>query len=131
MSLYPLQLIRLSGLLVKSGLVAVLPSHQLCTWMDDLTIYMDGVGYMGHAGAALATWHQVKAHFIHLQHRLGRLGLHTIFEAELVGPLLGIHIIQDKVQQATPWLKTTLIALDNQAVLTALTNNTCQPNHTY
>jgi len=41
-----------------------------------------------------------------------------IFEAELVGVLLMVHILCNETQHATLHPKSSLIALDNQAVIT-------------
>jgi len=49
----------------------------ICMQMNNLTIYTDRAGFMGHAGAA-ATMHPCGvAQASYLQHRLGKLTLHT------------------------------------------------------
>jgi len=97
-------------------------SH-LHTWMDDILIYSDGAVYKDHAGAAVTAWPCSTVAGHHLQVQLGKLKTHTVFKSELTGILLAIHIICNKAQQSTTWIKTALVTLDNQVVIMALTNN--------
>ena len=53
---------------------------------------------------------------------LGHMDTHTVFEGELTGILLGLHLLCGHLCSTT----TALIALDNQAAILALANNTCQ-----
>jgi len=76
-------------------------SH-LHTHLDDLSIYMDGMGIKRNTGATAVAWPLDERHTMHLQHCLGKLTSHTVFEVELIGILLGIHIIWDVAHQSTP-----------------------------
>jgi ribonuclease HI len=88
------------------------------TRIDDIKIFSDGSGLKGKIGTA-AIWPDTKD-VLHFQ--LGSSRRHTVFEAELLGVLLALKLL-DKYQTG----KTVLIALDNQAAIQALTNNCSQP----
>ena len=59
-----------------------------------------------------------------LRYKLGKDSRHAVFEGELVGILLALHLIGNQREG-----KTAMIALDNQAAITALRNNKPQPSH--
>jgi len=88
------------------------------TRMDDLKIFTDGSGTEGNIGAAATTLNPPSA----LQFHLGDDTNHTVFEGELIGVLLALHMI-DKFPRPT----SILIALDNQAAIQSLQKNTPQP----
>jgi len=97
------------------------------THIVDLAVYTDGSGYEGQVGMVATIWpHIDTTGGQHLQLQLGWLTTHTIFEAELVGILLAIHIIHHAAQHLGSHVRTTLVALDNQAAIATLTNDTCQ-----
>jgi hypothetical protein len=74
------------------------------TRIDDIQIYSDRSGFKGKVGivAIIPAMQDV------LQFQLGSTRWHTVFEAELVGILLALKLI-DKYHRG----KTVLIALDN------------------
>ena len=59
-----------------------------------------------------------------LQFRLGKMSYHTVFEGELVGMLLALHLLARQ-----RGVHSVLITLDNQAAMTALQNNIPQASH--
>ena len=58
----------------------------------------------------------------HLQFQLGSAATHLVFEGELTGILLAVHLLRDH-----PQAKMALIAVDNQATIAALMNRPRQP----
>jgi ribonuclease HI len=99
-------------------------------WQADVThtnktvIFTDGSGINGKVGAAASLWYNgVKKKT--LRFHLGNIDEHTIFEAEAVGVILALHLLNGlsrKVDEA-------LIGLDNQAILQALQNQQPKPGH--
>ncbi|KAG8870013.1 hypothetical protein FRB98_002007, partial [Tulasnella sp. 332] len=87
---------------------------------DDIKVFSDGSGLNGHIGAAAITTGPTNTT---LRYYLGRDSAHTIFEAELVGILLALHIIA----HCPPRTRSALIALDNQAAIEAVRDNRAQP----
>lgn len=91
---------------------------------QEVIIYSDGSGYGGEAGAAASLWINGTKKKT-LRYHLGSLHEHTVYEAELIGVILGIYILLkyrgDKI--------FATIALDNQAVIRALTDQTPKPSH--
>jgi ribonuclease HI len=86
---------------------------------DELKIYSDGSGLDGMIGAA-ATVGVSGGRSLRFQ--LGKETEHTVFEAELVGVLLALHLLGEYPQK-----RSILIAIDNQAAIRALTGNSRQP----
>ena len=83
-------------------------------------MFADGSGLNGHVGAAAAIISPVGGR--HLQYQLGSDTAHTVFEGELTGILLAVHLLRKY-----PRAKTALIAIDNQAAIAALINRPRQP----
>jgi hypothetical protein len=88
--------------------------------MDNLQIFSDGSGYKGRIGAAVV----IPAIGQVLQYKLSRDTRDTVFEGELIGILLSL-----KLTETHPAARRVLIALDNQAAIQALQNNSPQPLH--
>jgi Reverse transcriptase-like len=88
--------------------------------MDNLQIFSNGSGYKSCNGAAAV----IPATGQVLQYKLSRSTRHTVFEGELIGMLLAL-----KLMETHSAARTVLIALDNQAVIQALRNNSPQPLH--
>jgi len=86
--------------------------------MDDIKIFTNRSGYQEYLGGEAVATHQYSGHTSFLQHHLCKMSTLMIFEAELVGVLLMVHILCNETQHATLHPKSSLIALDNQAVIT-------------
>jgi ribonuclease HI len=81
-------------------------------------VYTDGSDYEGGVGAVVALW--ISGREIHaLVTRLGMPSEHTVFEAELVGIVLALHIIMKQEE-----VGTVVIGVDNQAVIRVMQNLT-------
>ena len=89
-------------------------------WVDEVKVFADGSGLSGHVGAAETVVSPCGRQY--LQFQLGSDAMHTVFEGELTGILLAVHLICDYLH-----VKTVLIAVDNQAAIAALTNWSWQP----
>ena len=59
-----------------------------------------------------------------LQFKLGKVSYHIVFEGELVGVLLALHLLACQQRVCS-----VLITLDNQAAITVLQNNIPQTSH--
>ncbi len=91
---------------------------------DKYKIYTDGSAHGGNVGAAaVLTMNGRKAKT--LRYKLGMPSEHTVFEAELVGLLLGLHLIQTGIKESA----LITVGIDNQAVLRALTSKLDKPGH--
>ena len=95
-------------------------AQHICMWLDEVKVFSNGSGLSGHVGAAamVVSLHGGR----HLQFQLGSDTVHTVFEVELTGILLTVHLICDY-----PCTKTALITVDNQAAIATLTNQLQQP----
>jgi ribonuclease HI len=91
---------------------------------DEIMIYSDGSGYKDMIGAA-AVMYSNEQEVGSLRFLLGPITEHTVFEGELVGVLLGMHLAS-KIRGRR---KTVNISLDNQAAIQALTDQRPQPAH--
>lgn len=81
---------------------------------NDLRVYSDGSGLDGQVGAsAVLLRHGREPRFLHFH--LGRLSHHTVYEAELVGLLLGVHLLRTESDACLP----SSINVDNQSALKA------------
>lgn len=87
-----------------------------------IRLYTDGSGYEGAIGALAILYVDgrlvAKARF-----RLGTEAEHTVFEGELVGILLGLHMVTKLAGKRNH----VSISIDNQATMQALLNNHSQP----
>ena len=87
-------------------------------------IYCNSSGFKGGASAAAILYkgnHVVKS----LHYHLGPLTTHTVYESELIGLLLILHLLLGLTCQ----LHTVIIDLDNQAMICSLSNQTPKPAH--
>jgi ribonuclease HI len=80
----------------------------------DAQVYMDGSIKDGWVGVAVVLVRNGELDKV-LKVQLGRDTKHKVYEAELVGLQLALHLIQD-----TGWIDSVAIFTDNQAVLKAL-----------
>jgi len=85
-------------------------------------LYTDGSGYRDMVGASAVLYengHEIDS----LKFQLGTAGNHTVFEGELVGILLGIHLASKH-----PGTRASVnFSIDNQATIRAIQNNARQP----
>ena len=91
---------------------------------DEIKVYTDGSMQGDAVGAAAILYRNGKITHSLCFH-LGSTEHHTIYEAEMVGLLLGIHLI--KTEKAS-WRKCALGA-DNQVALQALQSELNNPSH--
>jgi hypothetical protein len=92
--------------------------------MQHIKVYTDRSAHRGNVGAATILTkdgHTIAA----LHYRLGISEEHTVFEAELVGLLLGLQLIKDN----TVHKLTCTIRIDNQASIRALASKINKPGH--
>lgn len=87
-----------------------------------IKVYTDGSSHNGKVGAAAILLRQGKPARI-LKLHLGTAEEHTVYEAELVGLLLGLHLISTE----TNGRKSCVIGADNQAALTAIHSDMTKP----
>ena len=85
-------------------------------------IYTDGSCYRNMVGAS-AVLYEIGQEIGSLKFQLGFASNHTVFEGELVGILLGIHLASKH-----PGTKASVnFSIDNQATTKAMQNNARQP----
>ena len=87
--------------------------------MDKIQVFCDSSGLKDGIGAATVVMMPLEGP--HLQYLLGKDTVHMVFESELVGLLLVLQLLH-----RYPNARMTLIALDNQAAIVALTNRPSQ-----
>ena len=81
-------------------------------------VYSDGSGYEGGIGAAVLLY--INDHLVRsLRYYLGTLLEHTVYEAEGVGILMGVHLLHGLSRQLT---HSTVLGSDSQAAIRALGN---------
>ena len=91
---------------------------------EEVQIFMDRSAIEGKVGAAaLLIRAGGTAHTLHLH--LGSEDKHTVHEAELVGILLGLHLISTERRSGT----TFALGSDNQAAIKAFQSNLRSPGH--
>ena len=91
---------------------------------EHIKIYTDGSAHDGKVGAAAIMIKDGK-NMGKLRYHLGKDSEHTVFEAELVGILLGLQLIKDSRQSNL----TYTIGVDNQAAIKSLTSMMDKPGH--
>ena len=97
---------------------AVLPLANLSNSTILVWVYSDGLGYEGGIGvAALLYINNCLARVIWLY--LGTTKEHTVYEAEGVGLIMGLHLLNGLSRQLT---HPTILGTDSQAVIKALQN---------
>ncbi|KAJ3743042.1 hypothetical protein DFH05DRAFT_1526563 [Lentinula detonsa] len=85
----------------------------------DYKIFSDGSGHNGMAGAAAVLYkHGELQPEATLRYQLGPISKHTTFDAEGVGILLGLNIIDKYMFDPNP--RDTLICLDGRSAIEAL-----------
>ena len=89
------------------------------TRINNIQIYMDGLGYKDNIGAAPI----LPKTGASLRFKLGKETRHTIFQGELIGILLALTLLE-----ASSLADTVLITLDNQAAIQALQGNHMHPS---
>ena len=89
---------------------------------EHVKIYSDGSMHDGNVGAAAIVVKNRKA-TQKLHYHLGPASEHTVFEAELVGILMGLHLIEKTVKGNI----TFAIGVDNQAAIKALSSKFNKP----
>lgn len=91
---------------------------------EEIQVFTDGSAMNGKVGAAALLVRAGKPTKV-LHKHLGPDSEHTVHEAELVGLLLGMHLISTENQSST----TCAIGADNQAALKAFHTNRRSPGH--
>lgn len=83
--------------------------------IEQIKVYSDGSAHDGRVGAAAILRRSGKPDRI-LKLHLGNTEQHTVYEAELVGMIMGLHLIK------TEWRNTVkcILNVDNQAALVAI-----------
>ncbi|KAF8057556.1 hypothetical protein FPV67DRAFT_1391882, partial [Lyophyllum atratum] len=85
----------------------------------------DGSGYEGGVGASAVLFVN-GAEKSSLQYHLGPITHHTVYEAEIVGFTLALHLLSKLGRQLT---SLTVIGSDSQAAIRALNNQRPHPAH--
>ena len=91
---------------------------------EKVRVYSDGSSHDGEVGAVAILIREGEP-TQKLHYHLGLSSQHTVYEAELIGILLGLHLIKTDKKSRTSYL----IRVDNQAALSALNgvkNTSCQ-----
>ncbi|KAF5374631.1 hypothetical protein D9615_008911 [Tricholomella constricta] len=90
-----------------------------------VSVYCDGSGFEGGIGAS-AVLYVDKAERASLRYHLGPTTKHTVYEAEIVGLTLGLHLLTKLTRSLDD---TTAIGSDSQATIKALNNQRPHPGH--
>jgi len=92
--------------------------------VEEIQVFSDGSAQGGKVGAAAILTRKDKPdHILHFH--LGSNTEHTVYDAELVGMVLAMHLIATKKRSATQ----CLIAVDNQVALKAFSSDIQCPGH--
>ena len=91
---------------------------------EEIQIYTDGSALEGKVGAAAVLFIKGR-HTQTLHYHLGSDAEHTVHEAELVGLLLGLHMLTTGKRRKT----AAMIGVDNQAAIKALASDLRSPGH--
>ena len=91
---------------------------------EHIRIYSDGSMQDGSVGVAAVLTKNGKVTKA-LHYHLGPASKHTVFEAELVGILMGLHLIDKTARGNT----TFALGVDNQAAIKSLSSKFNQPGH--
>jgi len=81
----------------------------------DIRVYSDGSGHEGGVGAAVVLYRGFRLMKM-LQHYLGSLDEHTVYEGECMGMLLGLGLIQREMG----WVTEATMGVDNQVAITSM-----------
>src|SRR5258707_10307850 len=85
---------------------------------EKVKVYSDGSAFNGKVGAAAVLTRADKPHRI-LHYHLGPDSKHTVHEAELLGLLLALHLVETE----RPGCTSFVIGVDHQAALTAFNSD--------
>ena len=88
------------------------------TAIEQIRVYSDGSAHRGKVGAAAILKRDGKLDHI-LKLHLGTTKQHTVYEAELVGMIMGLHLIKTERRSKVK----SILNVDNQAVLVAIKSN--------
>jgi hypothetical protein len=91
---------------------------------EEIQIYMDGSVIKGKVGAAAILTREGR-HTQTLRFHLSPKAEHTVHEAELVGIILGLHILNTEKKSRKP----AMIGMDNQAAIKAFDSELRNPGH--
>jgi ribonuclease HI len=91
---------------------------------ENMKIYTDGSAHNGKVGAAAILTRNGKTEKI-LHYHLGSAEEHTVFEVELAGLLMGLHMIEANKKGNTSFS----IGVDNQAAIKVLSSRFDKPGH--
>jgi len=91
---------------------------------EEIQIFMDGSAMEGKVGTAAILIREGR-HTRTLRLHLGPETEHTVHEAELVGILLGLHILSTEKKNG----KLAMIGMDNQAAIKAFDSELRNPGH--
>jgi ribonuclease HI len=98
--------------------------HTTSIHSTNFVVYTDGSSYREGVGAAASLW--IKGQKTKTLHYfLGKKSLHTVYEAEAVGIILGLHLLKSHPKI----IKEAIIGIDNQAVIQALRNQHPKSGH--
>jgi ribonuclease HI len=101
-------------------------SHDSAIHRNSIQIYSDGSGYRGGIGAAVVMYDNGRK-IATLRYKLSREDQHTVYEAELVRVLLGIHLAKCSRATANDWVPIS-ISLDNSTVIRASKTQSSKPS---
>ena len=92
--------------------------------ISGITVYTDGSGYKKNIGAAAVLMlNDTVLETLH--YHLGHETEHTVYEAEAVAVILGLHLLASSKRK----MSRTTIGTDNQAVLLGMRNQKSRPAH--
>ena len=89
---------------------------------EEIKVYRDGSSHNDAVGAA-AVMYRNGRHTRTLKCHLGPASKHTVYEAELIGLLLGLHLIKTEKRSST----SCALGADNQAAIEALQSELTRP----
>ena len=89
---------------------------------EHVKIYSDGSAHDGEVGAAAILTRNGKTTKV-LRYHLGPISEHTVYEAELIGIIMGLHLIETEPKTNI----TYAIGIDNQAAIKALSSKFSKP----
>ena len=92
--------------------------------LEHIKVYTNGSVHDGRVGVAAIVTKDGKA-IDKLHFHLGKMEEHTIFEAKLVGMLLGLQLIKNRLAKNVAYA----IGVDNQAAIRSLASKLNKPGH--
>ena len=92
------------------------------TAIEKIKVYSDGSAHDGKVGAAALLRHDGKPDRV-LKLHLGSTEHHTVYEAELAGMLMGLHLIRTEKKNTVK----CVLSVDNQAALSAINSELNKP----